>query len=29
MLETRGPQGALGHVSAPEPTSAERLAPEA
>jgi hypothetical protein len=24
MLEARGPQGAMGHVAAPEPTSAER-----
>jgi hypothetical protein len=28
MLESHGPEGPVGHVAAPEPTSAERLGPE-
>jgi hypothetical protein len=28
MLEARGPQGAVGHVAAPEPTSARRRGPK-
>jgi hypothetical protein len=28
ILEARGPQGAVGHVTAPEPTSARRRGPK-
>jgi hypothetical protein len=28
MLQARGPQGAMGHMAAPEPASAERRGPE-
>jgi hypothetical protein len=28
MLEAHGPQGTMGHVSAPEPTSVQRRSPE-